>query len=84
MIELIDRFRDEGVKVRLPPSLIVTVSRAAGRELMLFKDCVMLSAGSRVILFGYLVSMNLDGRVMFYSRLNPLVMGTVGFVVLCA
>jgi hypothetical protein len=84
MIEPIDRFRDEGAKVRLPPSLIVTVSRAAGRELVLFEDCVVLSAGSRVVLFGYLVSMNLDGRVMFHGRLNPLVMGTVGFVVSCA
>jgi hypothetical protein len=51
---------------------------------MLFKDCVMLSAGSGVILFGYPVSMNPDGRVMFHGRLNPLVMGTIGFVVSCA
>jgi hypothetical protein len=65
MIELIDRFRDDGAKARLPPSLTVTVSRAAGRALILFKDCVVLFTGSGLMLFGYPVSMNLDGRVMF-------------------
>jgi hypothetical protein len=84
MMEPIDRFRDEGAKARLPPSPTVTVSRAAGRELVLFEDCVVLSAGSGVVLFGYPVGMNPDGRVMFHGRLNPLVMGTVGFVVSCA